>query len=275
MKSVNLEAIFGAAEKVFSAKLEALRASVHHAGLKGAAVENLVSEFFRDILPKNIGVGTGVIIDSAGSVSKQIDIILYDAAATPGFLAYGEVAIFPIECVYFVIEVKTSLGPSEFDRCVQNMTSVKSLRADAYTFKTGPIIETKFLYGEELRTWWPPYLIFALESNNFEGVAERFRRHRSSRLPTKDQVDALYVLGSGTIANIDLPSSDISLLPTPNSFLAIPEDPGIFIFIALFSVYFNQASLGATFNFLRYVDANIGRTRILADPADLDITLHH
>ena len=43
----------------------------------------LVQEFFEAILPKNIGIGTGLVIDYKGVMSKQVDIVLYDAAVTP------------------------------------------------------------------------------------------------------------------------------------------------------------------------------------------------
>lgn len=269
MVSVDLRAIFDAAEEVFSAKLRALRASVHHAGLKGAAVENIVAEFFRDILPDDVGVGTGVIIDSTGAASKQIDIILYDSAVTPGFLSYGGVSLYPIECVYFAIEVKTSLGVAEFDQCVGNMKSVKGLKARAYTFTNGPIFGTKNMWGREIRTWSPPYLIFALESKNFSGIEEKFRAHRAEGLAVDKQIDALYVVGGGTIANMSLPDQGVSLLPTLNSVLIVPEDRGIFIFIAIFSVYFSQVNIGASFNFSRYFGGDIGKTKVLIDPSEL------
>ena len=258
----DIREIFKASEEIFAAKLRAIRASIHHAGLKGAGVEMLVQEFFEAILPKNIGIGTGLVIDQYGAMSKQVDIVLYDSAATPSFLSYGGVRLFPVECVYFVIEVKTNLSGAEFDKSVENMRSVKNLSQGAYTFSRGRIWETKELFGSETRHWLPIYLIFALGSSEFTAVEERFRKHRESGLPVEKQIDCIYVLGCGTIANI-LADQSVSLLPAQGSFLIIPDSPDVVIFLSLFSVYFSQVDMGANFNFLQYIGGDLPRSRVL------------
>ena len=53
--------------------------SLTHQGVKGTALEILVRDLFRPLLPADIGVGTGQILDCAsGRLSAQVDVVLYD-----------------------------------------------------------------------------------------------------------------------------------------------------------------------------------------------------
>lgn len=93
--------------------IEAARAAstITHPGLKGTALEILVRDLFRPLLPSDIGVGTGQIIECAsGKLSNQIDIILYDKSILPPVLFDEFTGIFPIEAVLYAIEVKTKLS---------------------------------------------------------------------------------------------------------------------------------------------------------------------
>ncbi len=66
------------------------------------------------LLPVDIGVGTGQIIESyGGALSNQIDIVLYDRSILPPILYDGKLGIFPIEAVLYTIEVKTTLTANE------------------------------------------------------------------------------------------------------------------------------------------------------------------
>jgi|APLak6261659701_1056019.scaffolds.fasta_scaffold15522_2 hypothetical protein len=71
--------------KIKSAIEQARAASVFtHQGVKGAVLEILIGSLFRPLLPPDIGVGTGQIIDCYNSpMSRQIDIILYDSSILP------------------------------------------------------------------------------------------------------------------------------------------------------------------------------------------------
>lgn len=85
-----------------------------HAGVKGAIREILIGNLFRPMLPSDIGVGTGQIIDSYGSaMSGQIDIVLYDKSILPPILIDEKIGIFPVEAVLYNIEVKTTLNATE------------------------------------------------------------------------------------------------------------------------------------------------------------------
>lgn len=85
-----------------------------HAGVQGAVREILIGGLFKPLLPSDIGVGTGQIIDNYGSsMSRQIDIILYDRSILPPALIDETLGLFPIESVLYTIEVKTTLNATE------------------------------------------------------------------------------------------------------------------------------------------------------------------
>lgn len=101
--------------KVASAISQAQAAAgFSHQGVKGSILELLISQLFAPLLPADIGVGTGQIIDSySGKMSGQIDIVLYNKAILPPILVDDRLGIFPIESVLYTIEVKTMLNASE------------------------------------------------------------------------------------------------------------------------------------------------------------------
>ncbi|WP_162932607.1 DUF6602 domain-containing protein [Solimonas sp. K1W22B-7] len=101
--------------RIKSAIEEARAASVlTHAGVKGSVLEILVRKLFRPLLPADIGVGSGQIIDAYGSsMSSQVDIVLYDRSILPPILMDETTGIFPIESVLYTIEVKTTLNATE------------------------------------------------------------------------------------------------------------------------------------------------------------------
>lgn len=97
--------------KIGGAITEARAAStLKHQGVKGTVLEILVARLFRPLLPSDIGIGSGQIIDQrGGNMSTQIDIILYDKSILPPALYDENTGIFPIEAVLYAIEVKTTL----------------------------------------------------------------------------------------------------------------------------------------------------------------------
>ncbi|MCC4273311.1 DUF6602 domain-containing protein [Marinomonas communis] len=101
--------------KVSSAISQAQAAAgFSHQGVKGSVLELLISQLFEPLLPADIGVGTGQIIDSySGKMSGQIDIVLYNKAILPPILVDDKLGVFPIESVLYTIEVKTTLNATE------------------------------------------------------------------------------------------------------------------------------------------------------------------
>lgn len=140
-----------------------------HAGLMGSENELALSNLLRDFLPPQIGIETsGIVIDRHGKTSKQCDIILYDAFKFPKYLR----KIFPVEVVYGIIEVKTSMTSQEAKIALENLKSLNML--DYYPALT-PYWQTKTKEKNLFHT--PPFgIIFAYRSQakSFETFAKWF-----------------------------------------------------------------------------------------------------
>lgn len=63
---------------------EAMAASdFQHSGLVGNARELVVEKLLHPVLPPEIHIGTGKLVDSIGTISPQIDIVLYSRHIIP------------------------------------------------------------------------------------------------------------------------------------------------------------------------------------------------
>lgn len=102
---------------------------LHHAGLRGRAREIFAKDLLTPFLSPNVDTCTGIIVDSQGGSSRQIDIIIYDKTLIPSLMFTGEEGIVPIESVLATIEVKSTLTRNELFKSVQNAHSVKNLKA--------------------------------------------------------------------------------------------------------------------------------------------------
>lgn len=72
--------------QVLAKKLEQSVHSITHNGLMGEVNEQHVIEVLRRYLPRRYGVSRGIVIDSNGATSDQIDIVIYDPQYTPTML---------------------------------------------------------------------------------------------------------------------------------------------------------------------------------------------
>jgi hypothetical protein len=83
MTQVTRKEIFAQAAKKLRADFEEVKATVLHGGLKGGEAEDLVRKFLQGHLPKRFDAGSGLVIDPHDQLSKQMDVIIYDALNCP------------------------------------------------------------------------------------------------------------------------------------------------------------------------------------------------
>ena len=98
-------------------------------GTKGASREKAVRDKLRQLLPSGIGVGSGFVIDSQGSISLQQDIVLYEDDICPVFRLNdsSDASFYPCEGVFAVGEVKSTIGTNEAKDIIKKVASVKKL----------------------------------------------------------------------------------------------------------------------------------------------------
>jgi hypothetical protein len=86
-----------------------------------------VRRFLREHLPKRFDVGSGFVIDSLDNISKQTDVIIYDALNCPVYRASDVAAIIPSDNVAAIVEVKSRLDKETMRQAFENIRAVKSL----------------------------------------------------------------------------------------------------------------------------------------------------
>ncbi len=118
---------FAMEQEVLSVKLKLASESVSHNGELGSVTENHFIEFLKRYLPKRYAVESGIVIDSNGKTSQQIDIIIFDNQYTPILLAQHNHRYVPAEAVYAVFEVKPSIDKGYLIYAGEKAESVRSL----------------------------------------------------------------------------------------------------------------------------------------------------
>ena len=101
---------------------------LEHHGMAGHVRQILVEKLLEPLLPEGIYIGSGKVTDSNGSLSSETDIIIYNRRTVPPILYDEKNGVFPIESIYYVIEVKTTLTKSEFEKSIRNGQKLRSLR---------------------------------------------------------------------------------------------------------------------------------------------------
>ena len=126
-------------KKIFrgiGAKLEYefnISSEINHNGNKGTYRENALKDFLKKgKLPRRYGVGSGEIIGRAENVSKQCDLIIYDQLDGISLVYDEDIQVYPIESVFGVIEVKSSLSKEELIKSLENIKSTKKLAPNEY-----------------------------------------------------------------------------------------------------------------------------------------------
>lgn len=115
---------------------------INHPGEKGRASEQIARGIIRAILPKKFSIGTGFIVSSRGHRSRQQDLVLFDETMNAPILLAGDVGIFPVECVYGTVEIKSTLNGKTIREAAESIAEVRGFGRRRY-YKTRALLETK------------------------------------------------------------------------------------------------------------------------------------
>lgn len=147
--------------RLFDSKITECDPLGRHPGEKGQRRENALSEVLEDFLPRKYSVGSGEILAADGNISKQIDVIVYDALNSPLLANPAQSKIVPAESVYAVIEMKPDLKTSkDLQAAADNIRSAKKLSRAAIVDSHGghhknkcntPMLGAIFTYKDH----WP------------------------------------------------------------------------------------------------------------------------
>jgi len=130
--------------EILRSRWEAIRYAIEHRGEKGAAAEQEVFSLIRSFLPNEYGMSTGFIIYHENEdfiysntspnpkLTKQLDIIIYDAMKCSPLIRLGSCDIIPIEAVYGYIEIKGCLYKSNIHDLVVDSNNLRKLKRRFY-----------------------------------------------------------------------------------------------------------------------------------------------
>ena len=122
-----LQDSFAAQQGVLKAQLDLSKKSITHMGERGEVDERQVLEILRRYLPDRYSVESGIVIDSQGGTSDQIDVVIFDRQYTPNLLDQHEHKSIPAETVYAVFEAKPTIDKGYLEYAAEKAKSVRAL----------------------------------------------------------------------------------------------------------------------------------------------------
>ncbi|QIE59292.1 hypothetical protein G5B37_06860 [Rasiella rasia] len=146
-----LRELFSGLQSQMIAQLSTNRNNIKHSTSKGDALENAWIEWLKKYLPNRYSVDKGIVIDSTGETSDQIDIIIYDNWFTPFIFSQNGFHYIPAEGVYAVFECKPDIsgssdGITNIEYTGKKIESVRKLkRTTTHIISVGERVEPRGL----------------------------------------------------------------------------------------------------------------------------------
>jgi hypothetical protein len=122
-----LQQSFAMQQAMLKTQLEMSSTSITHNGTMGDVNEKHFIEIIRKYLPDRYAVDTGIVIDSNGKTSDQIDVVIFDNQYTPTLLDQQNHRFIPAESVYAVFEVKPHIDKVYLEYAGKKAESVRVL----------------------------------------------------------------------------------------------------------------------------------------------------
>jgi len=119
--------VFESVAKQLEAEFDATK-TIKHPGIKGENREKMLSRLLQPHLPEKYSMGSGILVDSAGSQSRQQDLVIYDRFNSPVLQDFQNSQVFFLEQVLACIEVKSVLGAKEIKDILTKAESIRGLK---------------------------------------------------------------------------------------------------------------------------------------------------
>jgi hypothetical protein len=151
-------------------RLAIARKSFAHPGTKGDASENVWLELLEKYLPKRYQATKAHVVDSTGTFSDQIDVLIFDRQYSPFIFTFEGQTVIPAESVYAVFEAKQTIDAGLIAYAQDKVASVRRLHRTSLpiphaggTYPPKPL--EKILGGVlALGSEWSPALGSSLET---------------------------------------------------------------------------------------------------------------
>lgn len=230
MQKIDIKQLFLGMQNEMIATLNAQKL-INHPGTKGTATELNWLKWFEDYFPKRYCFGNGFVVDSAGNISDQIDIIVYDRQYSPLVFNQNGALYVTAESVYAVFEVKQFLSAETVKYAGEKAESVRKL------FRTSaPIPHAGGVYPpKSLNRIWAGILASATE---WKSPAENVLSENLEALSIDQQLDICCALSSNSYV-VQYLKGEVSLEKNEN------DETLIFMFLKLLMVLQNTATVPA------------------------------
>jgi Domain of unknown function (DUF6602) len=141
---------------------------------KGGPREQQLRTFLAEWLPQKYGVSHGYCIDAERRISRQCDVLLYDALGCPKYVQDRSTdrRLIPYSSTYGMIEVKSTLNENELNDALNKIQSLKQVRP------------TRAERRAAVTERWEELTVRAIEIDRNDGLYGRFSR--SSREPREE-----------------------------------------------------------------------------------------
>ncbi len=198
--------ILASVSKKMQIDFKNITSRIQHNGEKGTARENLLGEYLRKYIPEKFCFSKGTIVDYKDTQSRQVDIIIHDKFMTPYLVDMDSTKVIPIESVYSVIEVKSTLTKEELRKSIKNIASVRKLQKKTVTGYAFPTAGLVFAYDSDA----------SLETV-YKNLVEL-----SNEVEIDERISCVCILNKGIILPIDKNGiKNVVLLPNENSIYAM------------------------------------------------------
>jgi len=217
---MDLEQVFKAINKKMLIDFEEISSQINHRGAKGKVRENdIILDYFKKYIPGNIGIANGEIVATDGSISPETDIILYEKYMTP-LLMKENYQVFPNECIYGVVEVKSKLDKEQLSDAFKKINFIKKMPKKAFEEQKGSIIRHTNIYEKQ----WPYFptigLVVAFNSIDLTTLKQHFIDLNKDQA-IEHRIDSVWVLNKGMLINWDIELASITPVPSKHTMVRI------------------------------------------------------
>jgi len=214
---IKLEAVFHGIKEKMLIDFKEISSQITHRGSKGKMREiEIIKEYLSKYLPGNIGISNGEIIATNDFVSSECDIVLYEKNSTPYLIHKDGYQVFPIECIYGVIEIKSLLDSKQLQDSIHKIKELKKMPKAAYEPQKGPVIKETTLYGKKWNYFPTIGMIISYDSIELETLKETYLTEVKD-LPLEQYVDSIWILNKGMIIHHNQNTGIIELSPNPDT----------------------------------------------------------
>ncbi len=125
---MDLKKIFMNLQKQMISRLSANSKIINHPTAKGDASELNWIEMLNTYLPKRYKVDKAFVLDHEGTLSEQIDLVIYDHQYSPFLFNQDNALYIPSESVYAVFEIKQNINKDVIEYAGKKAESVRKLK---------------------------------------------------------------------------------------------------------------------------------------------------